>query len=125
MIDGDMPDVRRSSLAGALVSDARRRGRLSQRELARRAGVSRTTVVEIEAGQRDPGLATLRTVLGGAGLDLDMKLVPLDDHDEVLERSLRSLGPARRANLEQGFDRFVGGLADNLADGRPLIAGDE
>lgn len=112
-----------SVLAASLVSDARKRSGLSQRELASRAGVSRTTVVEIEAGRRVPGLATLRAVLRGAGLDLDMRLVSSDDHDEVLERTLQSLGPGRRVGLERGLDRFVSGLADNLAQGRPLIAG--
>ncbi len=112
---------RQSSLAGALVSDARRRSRLSQRELARRAGVSRTTVVEVEAGTRDPGLRTLRAILRGSGLDLDVRLVPRDNHDEVLEKTLQALDPERRARLEHDFDSFVSGLANGLAASRPLI----
>ncbi|MGH9172471.1 MAG: helix-turn-helix domain-containing protein [Acidimicrobiales bacterium] len=90
-------DDHRRSLAGTLVAEARRASGLSQRELARRAHVSRTTVAEIESGVRDPGVRTLRSVLHGAGLDLDVHLVAYDDHDEVLERSLGHLDPEARA----------------------------
>ncbi|MGH9303610.1 MAG: helix-turn-helix domain-containing protein [Acidimicrobiales bacterium] len=109
-----------TSLARTLLLEARRRSGLSQRELARRAHVSRSTVAEIELGTRDPGLATLRRVLNGAGVDLDIRVVGHDDHDEVLERSLERFDPEVRENLERGFDRFVTGLGRGLATSRPL-----
>ncbi len=37
----------------------KQRGHMSQRELARRAGLSRTYVARLEAGQHDPALSTL------------------------------------------------------------------
>jgi transcriptional regulator with XRE-family HTH domain len=103
-----------------LVLEARRRGGLTQRELARRAGVSRTTIAEIEAGTRDPGIETLRKVLRGAGLALDARLTALDLHDEVLERTLRRLPAEERARLERRAEQFVGELARGLATRRPL-----
>ena len=116
---------RRLPLAGALLVEARQRSAYSQRELARRAGVSRTTIAEIEAGVRDPGFNTLRAVLRGAGLDLSVRLVVLDDHDAVLEETLKSLSSRERSRLERGFDHFVQGLAQGIATSRPLIANDE
>jgi transcriptional regulator with XRE-family HTH domain len=95
---------------------------LSQRELARRAGVSRTTVAEIESGARDPGLETLRSVLRGAGRDLEVRAVEHDDHDEVLESTLQHLDPEERARLQRGVDRFIDGLVAGLATSRPLLA---
>lgn len=112
-------------MAASLVSDARRRGGLSQRELARRAGVSRTTVAEIEAGQRDPTLGTLRNVLRAAGWDIDVRLSPADDHDATLERTLDHMDPNHRQEWEASFERFVNGLAKGLPGSRPLTAADE
>lgn len=117
---GRFHNPRRLTVAGALVVQARLAAGLSQRELARRAGVSRTTVAEIEGGARDPGLETLRSVLRGAGRDLEVRLVEHDDHDEVLERTLRHLDPEERARLQGGFDRFIDGLSAGLATSRPL-----
>lgn len=48
----------------------RRRQAWSQRELARRSGVSASTVAAIEAGQRQASLAVLDAVLAAAGLEL-------------------------------------------------------
>jgi transcriptional regulator with XRE-family HTH domain len=116
---------RRLPLAGAVVVQARRQSGWSQRQLARRAGVSRTTIAEIEAGTRDPGLNTLRAVLNGAGFDVEIRLVAFDDHDAVLAETLDALPASDRARLERGFQHFVGGLADGLATSQPLITTDE
>jgi len=62
-------------MVGAVVRAVRRRLRLSQRELAARAGVSQQTVSLIERGRLDMvGLATLRRV--GAALGIEMSLAP-------------------------------------------------
>ena len=42
------------------VSDARRHRRLTQVELAKRAGISRATLCRLEAGQMLPRLTTVR-----------------------------------------------------------------
>lgn len=98
------------SLAAALVSQARRGSGLSQRELGRRAKVSRTTVMEIEDGRRDPSIGTLRAVLRGARVDLDVRLMPYGDHDEVLANTLQCLPAGEKARLEAG-----------LTSSRPLL----
>lgn len=65
-----------------MVRSARRRAGLSQRELARRAGVSATTVVAIESGRQLPSLRVLQALLVVAGLDVtvDRPLEPLCTH---------------------------------------------
>lgn len=68
--------------AEAMVRSARRRAGLSQRELARRAGVSATTVVAIESGRQLPSLRVLQALVAVAGLDVtvDRPLEPLCTH---------------------------------------------
>ncbi|MHB8618713.1 MAG: helix-turn-helix domain-containing protein [Chloroflexota bacterium] len=48
---------------------------LSQRELADRSGVSQTTIVKIESGERHPHPGTLRKLAAALGVDVE-KLVP-------------------------------------------------
>lgn len=50
-------------------------------EIARRAGVNRSTIHRIAAGRVDPALATLRELAIVHGMDLDISLVPLSDPD--------------------------------------------
>jgi transcriptional regulator with XRE-family HTH domain len=116
---------RAGASARELVVEARRESGLSQRELARRSRVSRTTVVEIESGKRDPALGTLRAILRAVGRDVDLRLIPYDDHDATLSVAMASLTPKRRAELRANLDRFVQGLAAGLASSRPLLGSDE
>jgi len=61
---------------GRLVQEARRCAKLSQRELARRAGTSQSVVARIEQGQTSPGAETLARLLRSAGFDLRVDLLP-------------------------------------------------
>ena len=56
--------------AGGALRRLRRALDLSQRELARRAGVSATTIAAIETGARSPSLTLLARVLACGGLRL-------------------------------------------------------
>ena len=51
---------------------ARRRAGLSQRELARRAGVPQPTVSRIERGQMSPSLDTLGPLIEACGMELEV-----------------------------------------------------
>ena len=65
------------SPAGAWLRAARRSADLSQRQLAERAGVSRTVVERIESGETDsPRLGTVLRLLSAAGCPL--RLQPVD-----------------------------------------------
>ncbi|WP_280305732.1 nucleotidyltransferase domain-containing protein [Nocardia neocaledoniensis] len=61
--------------AGRLVHEARRRRRLSQRELAKRAGVAQSTVATVESGRRQPSFAMVEQLLAAAGFRLGTSLV--------------------------------------------------
>ena len=74
-----------------MVRDARRRVGLSQREMARRAGVSAATITAIESGAQLPSLRVLQELLSVAGLELcpDRPVQPPCRH--VLRHLHRSL----------------------------------
>jgi len=72
------------TVAAGLVLMAREKAALSQRELAERAGVTQSEIARIESGKREPSIPTLQRILAGAGLELRLRLAPIDDHDEVM-----------------------------------------
>lgn len=67
--------TQRSEAAASLVASARARRELSQRELARAAGVPQSTVSMIESGKQQPSVAMLERLLAAAGFTLDTRLV--------------------------------------------------
>lgn len=83
---------------------ARRRAGLSQRELARRAGVPQSSISRIERGLVSPTVDTLERLVRACGMELEVLDRPReDDVDRTLiwERLQMSPGErARRAVLE-------------------------
>jgi len=80
-------------LAGDALRAARKAaGGISQADLARRSGVPRTVIVEVERGRRQPSLPTLAAMLRGTGYRPTIGLVPLpgpSEHDGVPADSSR------------------------------------
>jgi transcriptional regulator with XRE-family HTH domain len=70
--------------AGNVLRVARAKKGLSQRDLARAAGVPPSTIAKIESGQRQPTHPTLAKILASVGLALTTRVEPYDDHDDVL-----------------------------------------
>ena len=66
--------------ADALLVRARRFAGLSQRELARRTGVAKSTVASVESGARQPSLQLLDRLLCASGL----RLAVVDAHGAAL-----------------------------------------
>ena len=62
--------------AGAVLRQARSTAGLTQRELARRAGVSQSVVAAYESGTREPSLATLAALVEATGISLTLDLGP-------------------------------------------------
>ncbi len=62
--------------AGAVLREARTRARLSQTDLARRAGVAQSVISMYEAGRREPGLRTLNKLIEATGHRLSLELIP-------------------------------------------------
>lgn len=61
-----------SKYLGAAVRQHRQLVRLSQEELAERAGKDRTYVSGIERGRRNPSLSVLQSIADALGADLDV-----------------------------------------------------
>jgi transcriptional regulator with XRE-family HTH domain len=61
-----------NDLAAALIAEIGSRSGLSQAELARRAGLDRSTVSAYAHGRRQPSVAALGRIANGAGLKLEM-----------------------------------------------------
>jgi transcriptional regulator with XRE-family HTH domain len=66
------------STAAELLVEARRNTRLTQAELARRAGIPRSVLNAYERGKRQPGADALASILRVAGFEL--RLAPRIDY---------------------------------------------
>jgi transcriptional regulator with XRE-family HTH domain len=76
---------------GQLLREARRRSRLSQYEVAARAGCSQTQVARVESDQRAPSLAMLERMLAACDCQLYAELEPLDT---TLDQQIENLAVA-------------------------------
>jgi predicted nucleotidyltransferase/DNA-binding XRE family transcriptional regulator len=93
--------------SGAIIREARRRGRLSQNDLARRAGVTQPVISAYESDRREPGLRTLTRLIEATGHQLAFEVVPAPGRtlglaDTPLGRRLRR---RRRAVIETAARR--------------------
>ncbi|HEX7611092.1 MAG TPA: helix-turn-helix transcriptional regulator [Solirubrobacteraceae bacterium] len=79
---------RDADLAAKLIAQVARRSGLSQAELARRAGLDRSVLSAYAHGRRQPSVAALARIAGGAGLELE--LTPAAD-DAAAEHAGRVL----------------------------------
>ncbi|MBA2324530.1 MAG: helix-turn-helix domain-containing protein [Pseudonocardiales bacterium] len=85
-----------------MLREARRRARLSQTDLARRAGVAQSVISTYESDRREPGFRTFTKLIEGTGHQLSLQLIPptqdqLGLPDTPLGRRLRR---NRRAILD-------------------------
>jgi transcriptional regulator with XRE-family HTH domain len=64
-VPGELGDI------GARLREERERVRMSQRELARRLGVSASLISQIESGQSKPSVSTLYAIVTELGVSLD------------------------------------------------------
>lgn len=94
----------------AIVTDARLRAGLSQRELAQRAGTSQSAVARIESGAVSPSLETVRRLVGACGFELRLSLVPASAADLVVEAYKRDVD---RTLLRENLRKTV---EERLAD---------
>ncbi|HEX2202610.1 MAG TPA: helix-turn-helix domain-containing protein [Longimicrobium sp.] len=66
---------------GANIAAARLRRRWRQEDLARKAGITRTTLVAIEQGKLGTGIGAYVAVLWALGLDADVALLAAPERD--------------------------------------------
>jgi transcriptional regulator with XRE-family HTH domain len=67
-------------LAGALIAEMRLLSGLSQAELARRAGMTRSVVNAYERSHRQPGVDALSRLASAAGRRLELRSASTTDH---------------------------------------------
>ena len=84
---------------GRMLRSARRRARLSQRQLAAAAGVPQATVGRIEAGIVSPRIDTLTALLSAAGAELEVTPTLGQGIDRALIRDRLRLTPSERIRL--------------------------
>ena len=107
--------------AKSLIQEARRRAGLAQDELARRAGMAQPAVARLERGNSNPTLATLERLVGAAGFDLRLELIPRVAYDQVVEAYKRDVDRTLlRENLRRSVDERLLMLADLQNFGREL-----
>jgi predicted nucleotidyltransferase/DNA-binding XRE family transcriptional regulator len=109
--------------ASRLLRDARQRARLTQAQLAERAGVAQPVISAYETGRREPSLPTLARLIGATGhdlvIDLSRRAMPAGsrlDHirshrDQVIAcaekrgiHNLRVFGSSARGEDTEGSD---------------------
>ena len=89
---------------GQFVREARRRAGLTQRTLARRAGVSQPLVARIENGDVGATWDRVLQLVRASGFDLDVRVVPLDEDAWTLGEEGQDISP------DQRLDRMLEGV---------------
>lgn len=79
-----------------LVREARKRARLTQAELAERAGTTQSAIARIETGESSPSFDSVLRLVRLCGMDLDIMLVDRDDSDWLQAQRLVGLSPGER-----------------------------
>jgi len=90
-----------------LVREARKRAGLTQAQLAARVGTTQSAVARVESGSVSPSLEHLTKLVRAAGFDIDVRLVPYDDHDLSMALRNRTLTPEQRFENMLAFQRFA------------------
>lgn len=87
------------SMSGRMLRYARSRAKLTQRELAHKAGIPQETIARIERGRVDPRIGTLDRLLEGCGfgLEVEPRLGIGIDRTQIAE--LLQLTPSERLAL--------------------------
>lgn len=94
-----------SSDAWAVCREIRRRGSLSQRALAAKAGVTPTTIARIEKGRMEPTLDLLQRIARGAGLSLRLAISPADPDEKKAKRQAYLLTDEQRLRQNDDLSR--------------------
>jgi transcriptional regulator with XRE-family HTH domain len=104
--------------AAAVLRRSRRRAKLSQRELAARAGVPQSTIARIEAGLSDPHLRLFDRLLSACGQELEaLPRLGVGVDRSRLRANLELTPAARLAKLSRTARNLAGwpGIAQRQA----------
>jgi uncharacterized protein len=98
--------------SAVLLRSARRRARLTQSQLADRAGVTQSVISAYEAGRRQPSLPMLAALIAATGYELDLQLRPIPRRLDALSGPI---GKRVRQNRRRLRDRAAAHGIHNLA----------
>jgi transcriptional regulator with XRE-family HTH domain len=108
---------------GSLLRERRERAALTQTELARRAGVSQSTVSAVERGTRCPSWMVVGVVLAALGLQLQLATEPIEESEADLDAAIKAMRATPLADRLVG-PRFNGAeLLRMLAPAAPVVEG--
>ena len=100
---------------GQVLYEARRRHRVSQTGLARRAGTTQSAISRLERDRVSPSVETLETLLDLLGERLILVSEPVDyGHDRTLIRQNLELSPEQRLERTAVWAKQVQELQDEL-----------
>jgi DNA-binding XRE family transcriptional regulator len=63
---------------------------LSQRELAKRLGVSQPRVVELESGEKNPQIETLVKIAAATGLEFAIDIAPIGQEPKLVDKAVKN-----------------------------------
>ena len=72
-----------------IIIDGRKQAKLTQLELAQRAGLSRRTIISLEAGEHDIGVRKLERLLNALGMHLTIARQPTRPVESELTATFR------------------------------------
>ena len=108
---------------GTMLRDRRDKAALTQSELARRAGVSQSTISAVERGTRRPSLTLIGRVLAALGLQIRLGVEQLEEPDADLDAAIEAVRATLLVDRLSGF-RFDGAaLLRMLAPAEPVVEG--
>jgi len=108
---------------GNVIYMARRRGRMTQRELASRLGCRQATIARWERGDRLPSYEDVQAVADACGLQLDAHLLPEDRSwwPQIAVQLERAPGERLRSLASAQLKAAVTSLATLVQNGVPVI----
>jgi len=98
-----------------LVREARKRARLTQRELAERAGTTQSAIARLESGRTRPAYDDVLRLVRLCGFDLDVMLVEWDDSDWAQAQSRLALSSAERLDRAARLARRIQRMREEVA----------
>lgn len=97
---------------GRLIRSVRERRRLSQSQLALRAGTRQSAVSRLERDEISPSVETLNTYLNVMGEELCLSSKPVRrDYDPLHRRASARLSPEKRLKQAISWNRMAGEFA--------------
>jgi len=89
------------------VREARRRAHLTQEELASRVGTTQSAIARLERRGTEPSLRRAHGLLRACGMDLDVRLLAVDDSDWSVAHANLALDIGARVRQHQAALRFA------------------